>query len=353
MRVISRFKIKDSTILIDIAFLILFSVVLLRSISPSIFPQYYLFISLGFFVYFIFLQIDFEVLQVFSKHLYVLSIFLLILPLVFGQVTRGAIRWIPLGPLTIQPSEIVRPFLLLFYACYLTKGELNMERLIKAFVLLIIPFFLILIQPSLGVAILFLIGFIGVLLAAQIPKKYLLAALGVFVILIPLFWSLLKPYQRQRVVTFIDPSKDPLGVGYNSIQSMIAVGSGRLFGRGLGEGVQTQLAFLPERHTDFIFAAAAEELGLVGTSLLLIGLFIIFWRILKALDVPQTPTARAYIAAFFLVLFAETVIHVGMNIGLLPITGIPLPLVSAGGSSLLATMIGIAIAVNAKKPARA
>ncbi len=200
-----------------------------------------------------------------------------------------------------------------------------------------------------GVAVITLIGFFGVFLASPIKKKYVLLGFGFFLILLPLFWSLLAPYQKQRIVSFVDPYSDPQGAGYNSIQSMISVGSGRLVGRGLGEGVQTQLAFLPEKHTDFIFAAIAEELGFVGAGFLLAGIMLILWRLIKIVENPLNSFARAYASGFFLTVFAETTIHIGMNLGLLPITGIPLPLVSAGGSAFLATMVGLAIAVNAKK----
>jgi rod shape determining protein RodA len=299
--------------------------------------------------FFVFLQIDFDILAIFSNHLYIISIFLLILPLVIGQVTRGAIRWIPIGPLTIQPSEIVRPFLLLFFANYLTKKEFNPKRAIFLIVLVLLPLLLILIQPSLGVAALTFVGFFGVLLASPVRKKYFLAGVLLFILLIPILWTVLAPYQKERIVSFLDPYSDPQGVGYNSIQSMISVGSGRLFGRGLGEGIQTQLAFLPEKHTDFIFAATAEELGFVGAIFLLLGLFIIFNRLIKTVENPVNPTSRAYASGLFLVLFLEATIHIGMNMGLLPITGVPLPLVSAGGSSYLATMVGLAISINARK----
>ena len=256
----------DRIMILSIVILVTLSVMILRSVAPSIFPSYFLFIIFGFIAYFLFLQIDFDVLTALSTHIYVFSVFLLLLPLIFGQITRGAIRWIPLGPISIQPSEIVRPFLLVFFSTYLTKKELDLKRLSFSFLLLFIPFFLILIQPSLGVAILTFIGFMGVLIATEVEKRNIIIALGIFVLFIPLLWSILAPYQRQRVFSFINPYSDPQGAGYNSIQSMVAVGSGKLFGRGLGEGVQTQLEFLPEKHTDFIFATVAEELGLVGSD---------------------------------------------------------------------------------------
>ena len=160
---------------------------------------------------------------------------------------------------------------------------------------------------------------------------------------------MLAPYQKQRVMSFLDPQSDRYGAGYNSIQSMIAVGSGRWSGRGLGEGVQTQLAFLPEKHTDFIFASIAEEMGFTGNILLILGFFVFFWILTKYLEKAKNPTARAYISGLFLVLFAESFVHIGMNIGMLPITGVPLPFVSAGGSALLGTTMSVAIAMNAKK----
>jgi len=285
----------------------------------------------------------------FSNHLYVLSIFLLLLPLVIGQVTRGAIRWIPIGSITIQPSEVVRPFLLLFFARYLTEKKLDLKRIVRFIPLVFLPVFLILVQPSLGVAILTVVGFLGVFISTGINKKYLLIGSVVVLLMVPFFWLLLQPYQKQRILVFMDPASDPYGAGYNSIQSMISVGSGRLFGRGLGEGVQTQLKFLPEKHTDFIFAAICEELGFTGAILTLLGLFIIFWRLIVIVENSIHVTARSYVVGLFLVLFIETVIHVGMNMGLVPITGVPLPLVSAGGSALLGTMMGLAIAMNAKK----
>lgn len=299
--------------------------------------------------FYIFFSIDFEIFEVFSTHLYIFSIILLILPLVIGQVTRGAVRWIPIGGITLQPSEIVRPFIILFFAKYVSSRNMNMTNLVKAALLFLLPLTLILIQPSLGVAVLTGIGFAGVLMASQINKKYFLYLTVILAMTVPLVWFMLAPYQKQRIYTFLDPTTDPLGAGYNSIQSMISVGSGGLLGRGLGKGVQTQLAFLPEKHTDFIFAAIAEELGFVGGFLIFAGLFVVFWLLISAIEKARNPTARAYITGIFMILFAETAVHIGMNMGMLPITGVPLPFVSAGGSALIGTTMAIAISMNAKK----
>ena len=339
----------DLPFTIGIFLMVALSVIVLRAIAPSLFPLYFLYLILGFGAFFLLLQTDFEIISIFSKHLYIVSIVLLILPLLIGEVTRGAIRWIPIGALTIQPAEIVRPFLLIFFANYLTEKEVDSKRLVWAFLLLSLPTALIVVQPSLGVAVLTVIGFIGVLFASTIKKKYFLWGLVFFAVFLPLIWQVLAPYQKQRILTFLDPAKDPYGTGYNAIQSMISVGSGKIFGRGLGQGAQTQLSFLPERHTDFVFASIAEELGILGAMLVLLGAFFLMSRLVLISENARSPAARAFVSGLFLMLFAQIVVHVGMNLGLVPITGVPFPLVSAGGSSFLATMIGLGIALGAKR----
>lgn len=340
---------KDLSLVISIAILLVLSVFVLKSVAPTLFPLYFVYIAFGILAYIIFSNIDFEVVSVFSKHLYVLSIFLLLLTIIIGQVTRGTIRWIPIGPISLQPAELVRPFLLVFFANYLTGRTLNTGRIVKALLLLLLPAFLILIQPSLSVSALTFIGFIGVLLASNFNKKYVFLGLALVIVVVPIFWQIMAPYQRQRVLTFFDPGIDPLGAGYNSLQSKIAVGAGQLTGRGLGRGIQTQLSFLPEKQSDFVFAAVGEELGLVGAGLMLIVTFVILTRLIKFMESSVSPAGRAYICGFLLIYLAQVFIHVGMNMGMLPVTGLPFPLVSAGGSSLLATMTGLGIAVGAYK----
>ena len=181
-------------------------------------------------------------------------------------------------------------------------------------------------------------------------NKKILIALGMVGILsLPIVWSLLAPYQKTRVLTLVSPYSDPSGAGYNSIQSKIAVGSGQLLGRGLGEGVQTQLAFLPERHTDFVFASISEEFGFLGTTIVMLLIFYMLFRIIFIIENSKNPQIRAFNAGVFLTLFAQTIVHIGMNMGMFPITGLPLPIVSAGGSSFLATMVMLGIVVNSKK----
>ena len=339
----------DVLLILPVFLLLIFSFFILNSISPAIFPSYYWYIFLGLVAFLFFSLFDFEVVSAFSKYFYVISILLLVTTLIIGQVTRGTVRWIPIGLISIQPSEIVRPFLLIFFANYLTEKRLDLKRLLKALLLMALPLILILVQPSLGVTVLTAIGFLGLFLASEIDKKYFLIIGIVGIVLVPIIFSLLAPYQKSRITAFLDPTKDPLGVGYNAIQSTISVGSGKLLGRGLGRGVGTQLAFLPERHTDFIFASVAEEMGFIGGVVLLILTFWLLFRIVgyteNAINIP----ARLFLGGLILTLFSQVIIHVGMNMGIFPITGVPYPLVSAGGSSLLATMTSLGIVMGTKK----
>jgi rod shape determining protein RodA len=349
MRSIFTLLFRDIALSSSVIFLITFSIIVLTSLDSTLFPLYFVYIILALGAFWFFSQVNFDIVSLFSKHFYIASIVLLLLTLVIGKVTRGTFRWIPIGPSSLQPAEIVRPLLLVFFANYMTKGILDTKKAFKSVGLLAIPVILILIQPSLGVSILTMIGFAGVLIASKFDKKYLLAIVAGIVVLLPVFWTVLAPYQKQRIQTFLTPDKDPLGAGYNSLQSTIAVGSGKIFGTGLGKGIQTQLAFLPEKQTDFIFAATAEELGFVGASLVLLVSFIILFRLTHYMENAVSPAARAYISGFFLIYLVQIFVHVGMNMGMLPITGIPFPLLSAGGSSLLATGVGLGIALGAYK----
>jgi rod shape determining protein RodA len=339
----------DPLFTVMIGFLLVFSVFMFKSVNPTLFPAYFGYLFLALAAFWLFTSLDFEILALFAKPLYLGSLFFLILTLFLGQVTRGVVRWIPVGALTVQAAEIVRPFLLVAAAVFLTRERLNGRKLIQTVVILFAPVVLILLQPSLGVGALLACGLIGVYLASGIKRSYLVYLIGGAVILLPLFWLVLAPYQKARLMGFLNPEEDPLGRGYNRIQAMISVGSGGLFGRGLGKGVQTQLSFLPEKSNDFIFAAVSEELGFIGSSALLVLFFLIFGRLASFLSTSASPAARAYLAGFFIMFLAQVVIHVGMNMGILPITGIPLPLVSGGGSSLLATLIGLGIAQGARK----
>ncbi|MCS7092266.1 MAG: FtsW/RodA/SpoVE family cell cycle protein [Patescibacteria group bacterium] len=327
--------------------LVIFSIFVLNSIASFLFPAYYFYVILAIIAFLVFYFIDFEVLEIFSTHLYLFSIMLLLLPIIFGQVTRGAVRWVEFGGYTLQPSEIAKPFLFLFASVQIAKiKKLSIKRVIFVLAMLFLPLILIFFQPSLGVTIITLIGFLGALFGRGIPVKQFVFLLAILVILLPVFWLILAPYQKGRITAFLNPWLDPLGQGYNSIQSMISVASGGIFGRGLGKGVQTQLAFLPERHTDFIFAAIGEELGFIGSFAVLILFSVFFWLILRVQSIVKQISRKCFASCVFVSLFAQTSVHIGMNLGLLPVTGLPLPLVSAGGSALLGTSIILGILMS-------
>lgn len=349
MKSFLSFLTKDVYLSVSVFFLLFLSVIILKSIAPSLFPSYYYNVVIAILAFWFFSQIGFDVVMLFSKHFYVISIILLILTAIIGNVTRGTIRWIPLGTLNLQPGEIVRPLLLVFFADFLTREKVTLKTMLKSMLFLILPFFLIMIQPSLGVSLMLLVGFIGVVLATNFNKKYLIIGLTVLAAMIPLLWQIMAPYQKDRILNYINPGTDALGAGYNTIASTIAAGAGKLTGRGLGRGIQTQLSFLPAKQTDFIFSAAAEELGFLGAGLMLAATFIILWRLTVYIGKSVNPAGRAYLSGFFLTYLVQVFIHAGMDMGLVPVTGLPFPLVSAGGSSLLATMIGLGIAIGAYK----
>jgi len=335
----SRFK-KDLGITIPFFILIIFSFVILRSLAPNLFPTYFIYIIAAIIAFFIFSQIPFDILSEFKIHFYIACIIFLILPLIIGQVTRGVVRWIPIGPIAILPSELVRPFLFILFANQLTKKNLSLKEFLKTSVLFILPLFLILVQPSLGVAVLTAIGYLGIVLATSLDKKILIFLVALLGLSFPIIWLFLKPYQRQRIMS-ID--------NYNSVQATISVGSGKLTGLGLGKGTETQLAFLPEKQTDFIFASISHELGFVGASLVLLISFFLLFRVSQSVSYAQSPQSRSFISGLFLAMLAQTFVHVGMNMGILPITGVTLPLVSAGGSSLIATAISLGMVIGAKR----
>jgi rod shape determining protein RodA len=283
-----------------------------------------------------------------SPWLYLLGILMLIAVLAFGEVGKGAQRWLDLGVLRFQPSEMVKLAVPLMIAWYLAEQRLppTMRRLLVAAALTAVPVLLIAKQPDLGTALLVGSAGIFVLFLAGISWR-LIAALGaVAAAAAPVVWYLMRDYQRQRVLTFLDPEKDPLGAGYHIIQSKIAIGSGGLFGKGWLNGTQSQLDFLPERHTDFIFAVLSEEFGLVGVlTLLALYLFIIGRGLFIATRAQDTFT-RLLAGSLTLVFFVYLFVNTGMVSGLLPVVGVPLPLVSYGGTSLVTLMAGFGILMS-------
>jgi rod shape determining protein RodA len=293
---------------------------------------------------------DYRRLERLAYPLYWFSILLLVAVMIMGKVVAGSKRWLVLGPLTIQPSELTKVAVILALATHFYRQErfdpLTWRQLAFPSFLMLLPFLLIVRQPDLGSALLVaavaatLILFVGV-------RWHILVTLGVGgVAASPIFWYFLKDYQKQRIYTFLDPERDPLGSGYHIIQSKIAVGSGQFWGKGFLKGTQSQLNFLPEQHTDFVFSVFAEEWGFVGSlTLILLYLLLILWGLHIARSCRER-FGNLLAVGITAMVFWQIFINISMVTGLLPVVGIPLPFFSYGGSSLVANFLGIGLLLN-------
>ena len=283
---------------------------------------------------------------------YFLVIGLLVWTYLFGITSSGSQRWINLYFINLQPSELMKIFIILCLAKYFHRMKLekvnSIYTILTSLIIIILPMGLVIVQPDLGTALLIAISGIAVLWFAGINHKYFVYTMLVFVISLPFIIAFLKPYQKLRVLTFLNPDRDPLGAGYQIIQSKIAVGSGGIFGKGFLKGTQSYLEFLPEKHTDFIFTLFSEEFGFVGSFILLLIYAIIIYRILAIGATSRSYFAKIFCYSFGAAIFVYIAINMSMVLGLLPIVGSPLPIMSYGGSSMLATMIGFGIVMSAK-----
>ena len=283
---------------------------------------------------------------------YVLVVGLLIWTYLFGIESSGSQRWIDLYFINLQPSELMKICIIICLAKYFHRMKLeNVNSLYTIFtslIIIILPMGLVIVQPDLGTSILIGISGLAVLWFAGINHKYFIYTMLGFLISLPFIISFLKPYQKLRVLTFLNPDRDPLGAGYQIIQSKIAVGSGGIFGKGFLKGTQSYLEFLPEKHTDFIFTLFSEEFGFIGSAFLLILYAIIIYRILAIGASSRSYFAKIFCYSFGASIFVYIAINMSMVLGLLPIVGSPLPIMSYGGSSMLATMIGFGIVMSAK-----
>ncbi len=306
----------------------------------------------GFAALFLTVQLGYRFFLGIANALYLLAILLLAGVFIAGEIRLGAERWIALGPFSFQPSEFAKVASVLALANFLGsrnpwEGE---GRALGVTALLIgIPVVLILRQPDLGTALLLIPMGMILLYLWGIRLRYLVTTLLLAVASAPLFWNLLADYQKNRILVFLNPQLDPLGAGYTAIQSHIAVGSGGLFGKGWLHGTQSQLDFVPEHHTDFIFSVIGEELGFVGTLFLLILYGTLFFQIFQVIERTTDIKGRLVAAGVLSLVFFQTLINLGMSFGLFPITGITLPLVSYGGSSLVATSIALGLLVSVHK----
>ena len=283
---------------------------------------------------------------------YFVILFMLFWALYFGVTASGSQRWISLYVFNLQPSELMKIAIIISFAKFYhrTKSmEVNrIKNVVQPLVTLTIPIFLVIAQPDLGTAILIAGTGISVMWLSGLKLKYFVYSFLILMVTAPFAISLLKPYQKLRVLTFFNPDRDPLGAGYQIIQSKIAVGSGGLAGKGFLKGTQSYLEFLPEKHTDFIFTLFSEEFGFVGSIFLLILYIILIYRIILIGFKSRNYFGKLYCFGFASAIFIYVMVNMSMVLGILPIVGSPLPIMSYGGSSMLATMMGLSIVMGCK-----
>jgi len=321
--------------------------------SDSFFFRQLAWVGVGILFLFVLAAIDYHLISEHIPWLYVVALGVLVYTLAFGHRVSGSKSWVALGKIQFQPSELIKMVVVVALARYFSdlraSRYMTLMQIVKACVITLVPMGLVALQPDLGTALTYLPAIAVGLFVRGVRPAALLSLLVGFVLLLPVSWVVLKPYQKERIMTFLDPERDPLGKGYQVAQSKIAIGSGGLLGKGLFRGSQNQLGFLPTRHTDFIFSVIGEELGFVGVIVSL-GLltFIIFRSIYNA------QTARDNLGLFIAMgivgtFFFHLIVNVGMVIGFLPTTGIPLPFLSYGGSSVLAAFIALGLVMSVRR----
>lgn len=323
------------------------SLVVLTSISPTHVAQQALMFGLGLAILLYLGHQDSAVYKTFAPFGYILSLILLVATMLLGSSIRGSTRWIEIAGFQLQPAELVKPLLVLAFAFFLKAfPPKTFKNILINVVLFALPAFLIFKQPDLGTALSVTSIWVAQVFISGISYWLIAGSAILSAIFVESLPRFLHDYQLKRLETFIDPFRDPLGSGYNVIQSIVAVGSGGILGKGLGHGTQSHLRFLPERHTDFIFASLAEELGVVGSLLVLLCLGSLLYRLINLATHTESYSSRLIYIGVFSYLAFQTFVNIGMNIGLAPVTGVTLPLISYGGSSILSTAIMLGITIS-------
>ncbi len=348
------FKNFDRVLFFSVLAILLAGLFVLYSASKEYYAQNILlrqifWILLGMLFLFIILHIDYQRFVSISYFLYGINLLLLVLVLFFGKARGGAHRWISFGIFNLQPSELAKITLVLMLSSYLgrRKAEITKFRVIAGAFLLTLPaFILILMEPDLGGALILVPVLLAMLFVSGVRMNYFVGMILLGISFIPLSWPFLKDYQKQRLFVFINPNADPLGAGYTVIQSKIAVGSGGLFGKGWLSGTQNQLNFLPERHTDFIFSVVGEEWGFLGALVLIFLFVLIVYRGTKIIETTPNIYGKLVATGAITLFSVQVIINICMTMGLLPVVGLTLPLVSYGGSSLITTLVFLGFLLN-------
>ena len=283
---------------------------------------------------------------------YILGILLLLLVIFFGISASGSKRWINFFIMNLQPSELMKIAIIVCFARYYHRIQSSdiqsYKYLLQPIILLLIPCYLVITQPDLGTAILIAGSGLAIIWLAGLNLKYFIYSGLILLVSLPFVISILKPYQKSRILTFFNPDRDPLGAGYQIIQSKIAIGSGGFLGKGFLQGTQSYLEFLPEKHTDFIFTLFSEEFGFVGSMVLILLYALLIYRIIRIGFSSRSFFAKLYCFGFASALFLYIFVNIAMVVGLLPIVGAPLPIMSYGGSSMLSIMLGLGIVMSCK-----
>ena len=340
-------------IVLSIGAISVFAIYSTESGNFSYFTKNHLFRLLAFFS--MFLVLSFVRISTWYRHAYVfylIALFLLILVIFFGLTASGSKRWINLYFLNFQPSELMKIAVIVCFARFyhrIQSADLqSFKFLLQPMILLIIPCYLVIHQPDLGTSILIAGSGIAIIWLAGLNIKYFVYSGLLLLVSLPFAISILKPYQKSRILTFFNPDRDPLGAGYQIIQSKIAIGSGGFFGKGFLKGTQSYLEFLPEKHTDFIFTLFSEEFGFLGSIILLLLYVLLIYRIISIGFFVRSFFAKLYCFGFATAIFLYVFVNISMVLGLLPIVGAPLPIMSYGGSSMLSIMLGLSIVMSCK-----
>lgn len=330
----------DFLLLIPVIVLVSISLFTLLSLNVDFFKSQLVSLFIASIAFLFFSQVNVDFFRQFKGPIYTISLVMLLITLGIGFESHGAVRWIDILGIRLQFSEILKPFLCLVFAAMLAeRRNASFKSFFTAIIFVMPVFLLVYFQPDLGSAILYLSVALFALLIGGFPFRWFMLLFMPIILLMPVIWVKLHGYQRDRILTFLNPQADPLGVSYNSIQALIAVGSGAFFGKGLSEGTQSGLRFLPERQTDFIFATIAEGLGFIGAFLIIISLIFLCYRIFLIFSTTKDNYIRIFAACAFSFFLIPTFVNIGMNLGIVPIVGVTLPFVSFGGSSLLSNFI--------------
>ncbi|MDD5342637.1 MAG: rod shape-determining protein RodA [Patescibacteria group bacterium] len=310
----------------------------------SVFWKQCLFVLIGLILMLGVSSVDYRSFRSYANIFYVIGFLLLGVVLIFGTQIRGTTGWIYIFGFSFQPVELVKLFLIIMLARYFSRPGENVHRpkhIMISGLIALVYIIMVFLQPDFGSALIYFLIWVTLIFLLNIKRSYIITILLIILIIGSIGWLGLKDYQKERLATFVNPNRDTLKTGYNITQSIISIGSGKIWGRGLGSGSQSQLKFLPEQQNDFIFAVIAEELGFVGASLVIIFFGVLFYRLLKIARSSPDDFSLFSVSGIIIMIYLQMLVNISMNMGLVPVVGIPLPFVSAGGSSLITNFIAL------------